>query len=332
MADVPLMENPMTTAEDLIVGGTSGAPARLGVGSEGDVLTVSSSAVAWAAAAGGGGSYTWIDDTLQPDEYPGSPATVDDEFEGGGAIDAKWTALNDPGSTHTPNQTDVAGVLHLFLEELGTDNVANYTGLTQTAPTGTATAEYEAKVALVAEGNAGDDGEFAMVAIGLLDSANGQSIGAAITINNSDTGDAFTTIPDKATAGTPGSMAAASGRMHWLPGAWVWLKLKKTSASAYTSSNTYEAWISGNGIAWQQFGADTQTFTGTPVVGISAGAPSRRPARHWCMHTWTTSARPPEPRHRQQQRNRIATRPSAFWPGVFRYWYESQGFRVLTGG
>lgn len=47
------LSNPMTTAEDIIVGGASGTPARLAVGTEGQVLSVSSGAVAWAAAGGG---------------------------------------------------------------------------------------------------------------------------------------------------------------------------------------------------------------------------------------------------------------------------------------
>ena len=46
-------KNPMTTAGDLIRGGTSGAAARLGIGTAGQVLTVVSGAPAWAAAAGG---------------------------------------------------------------------------------------------------------------------------------------------------------------------------------------------------------------------------------------------------------------------------------------
>jgi hypothetical protein len=50
-----VLTNPMTTAEDIIVGGASGAPARLGVGSNGDVLTVSGGSVGWAAPSGGGG-------------------------------------------------------------------------------------------------------------------------------------------------------------------------------------------------------------------------------------------------------------------------------------
>lgn len=45
--------NPMTTAGDLIIGGASGAAARLGIGSAGQVLTVAAGDPSWAAAAGG---------------------------------------------------------------------------------------------------------------------------------------------------------------------------------------------------------------------------------------------------------------------------------------
>jgi hypothetical protein len=41
------MTNPMTTAGDIIVGGTGGAPQRLGAGSNGQILAVSSGAPAW---------------------------------------------------------------------------------------------------------------------------------------------------------------------------------------------------------------------------------------------------------------------------------------------
>jgi hypothetical protein len=50
------LSNPMTTAGDIIIGGTSGAATRLAKGSNGDVLTVSSGAVAWAAPSGGSSS------------------------------------------------------------------------------------------------------------------------------------------------------------------------------------------------------------------------------------------------------------------------------------
>lgn len=52
------MSNPMTTAGDLIVGGTSGSPTRLGVGSNNQVLKVVSGNVEWAADSTGLSSIT----------------------------------------------------------------------------------------------------------------------------------------------------------------------------------------------------------------------------------------------------------------------------------
>ena len=48
------MTNPMTTAQDVIVGGASGTPARLGVGANTQVLTVTGGVVGWAAPVSGG--------------------------------------------------------------------------------------------------------------------------------------------------------------------------------------------------------------------------------------------------------------------------------------
>jgi hypothetical protein len=45
--------NPMTTAGDIIIGGASGAPLRLGIGTEGQVLTVASGVPVWATPSGG---------------------------------------------------------------------------------------------------------------------------------------------------------------------------------------------------------------------------------------------------------------------------------------
>lgn len=42
------LSNPMTTAQDIIIGGASGAPGRLGIGAEGEVLKVVSGALAYA--------------------------------------------------------------------------------------------------------------------------------------------------------------------------------------------------------------------------------------------------------------------------------------------
>jgi len=59
------MSNPMTTAGDVIYGGASGTPTRLGVGTAGQVLTVNSGATApeWATASGGTSLWTAITGT-----------------------------------------------------------------------------------------------------------------------------------------------------------------------------------------------------------------------------------------------------------------------------
>ena len=53
-ADAAGMTNPMTSVGDLIRGGTSGAPTRLGIGSTGQVLTVSGGVPTWATSSSGG--------------------------------------------------------------------------------------------------------------------------------------------------------------------------------------------------------------------------------------------------------------------------------------
>lgn len=56
------MTNPMTTAGDMIRGGTSGAPERVAAGTNGYVWTMVAGVPGWAAAAAGGGvgiSQTW---------------------------------------------------------------------------------------------------------------------------------------------------------------------------------------------------------------------------------------------------------------------------------
>ena len=61
IGDAGGMANPMTTLGDIITGGASGTPGRLGVGAEGRVLTVSSGVPAWVAPASPG-----VDTSLQP--------------------------------------------------------------------------------------------------------------------------------------------------------------------------------------------------------------------------------------------------------------------------
>jgi hypothetical protein len=52
--DTTGMTNPMTTTGDIIYSSSGSTPARLGIGSTGNVLTVSGGVPAWSAPAGGG--------------------------------------------------------------------------------------------------------------------------------------------------------------------------------------------------------------------------------------------------------------------------------------
>lgn len=58
--DTTGMTNPMTTTGDMVYSSSGSTPARLGVGSTGNVLTVAGGVPTWAAPAGGGGSLTYI--------------------------------------------------------------------------------------------------------------------------------------------------------------------------------------------------------------------------------------------------------------------------------
>lgn len=61
------MANPMTAAGDVIVGGVAGAPGRLAVGSQGQVLTVSSNkTLTWSTPSSGGGSAAEVYQTAAP--------------------------------------------------------------------------------------------------------------------------------------------------------------------------------------------------------------------------------------------------------------------------
>lgn len=56
------MTNPMTTQGDIIYGGASGSPTRLGIGTAGQVLKVNAGATApeWGAASGGGATHSYL--------------------------------------------------------------------------------------------------------------------------------------------------------------------------------------------------------------------------------------------------------------------------------
>jgi len=58
VADAAGMTNPMTTTGDTIYSSSGSTPARLGIGSTGDVLTVAGGVPSWAAPAGSGSNWS----------------------------------------------------------------------------------------------------------------------------------------------------------------------------------------------------------------------------------------------------------------------------------
>ena len=208
--------------------------------------------VEWGTGSSG---YAWIDDNTQPDAYPGSPTAFDDEFTAG-SIDAKWTITNDPGLGNN------GGMLTGFLTELTTDNFDNLTRVHQTAPTGTSTFQFGAKVALTVSGLAAEFGEFASIGVYFGNSTNDEAIAATIQVSN-DT--AATTLlrmrGEQYTAGASAAVTTDQVQVTGAFGQWVYIMLYKEGSAAYTSANTYSMWVSGNGINFQQVGSMSKTFT-----------------------------------------------------------------------
>ena len=92
--------NPMTTAEDIIVGGVAGAPARLGKGADGTFLGVVAGALAYASPPGG--SYTGTAGSIT---LTGSAFSIDPSYVGQTSITTLGTV-----ATGTWNATAISAV------------------------------------------------------------------------------------------------------------------------------------------------------------------------------------------------------------------------------
>jgi len=245
-------------------GGEAGVATFLGLS---DTPSSYSSGLVWVNEAGNALVFSG---NYNPDVFPETPDSLDDEFEDGGSIDAKWTIVNNPSGDDALRQDLYEGYLHVGLLELGTDNFDNLIRLYQTPPAGNQTMSFIAKVALSAEGLGGNAAEWACVGIYLGNSANDELVGAIIEFNDA-AGTKFPLGAQGSVDNGSGGLSAMSAIQKVLIDAtkFVYLKLEKSTANAYTSSNTYRAYFSFNGIIWQEVGNQTKTFTNNcDEVGI----------------------------------------------------------------
>lgn len=99
------MTNPMTTTQDIIVGGASGTPGRLAIGTNGYVLTAVAGAVAWAVATGFANPMTTAGDIILggASGAPGRLAIGTNGYvltvSGGTAVWAANAAMTNPMTT-----------------------------------------------------------------------------------------------------------------------------------------------------------------------------------------------------------------------------------------
>jgi len=129
------MATAITTAGDLIKGTGSGTFDRLGIGTTGQVLTVSSGAPAWATPAGGGGMTLLSTTTLSgtsttvssiSQSYKDLYVLVVNQIGGGGQILIKPNNVsNCYGSGATSNNGGSTSAYTIYNDQLGTNAYAN---------------------------------------------------------------------------------------------------------------------------------------------------------------------------------------------------------------
>lgn len=116
MADVPLMSNPMTTAGDLVVGGASGAPGRLGLGSALQHLRVNSGATALEFADPPSGSSGALFPLIgDPSSFAGD---ADTDFRGAADL-GNYTAVGSDGAGTVALRTTTTSINIYELTDAG---------------------------------------------------------------------------------------------------------------------------------------------------------------------------------------------------------------------
>lgn len=103
------MSNPMNTAGDIIIGGTSGAPQRLAAGTDTYVLTMVSGVPAW-AAAGSGSLTNWTEGVNTSAPNTSTPVATFTATNAATSVDAAFIAKGQGASlAQTPDNTSAGG-------------------------------------------------------------------------------------------------------------------------------------------------------------------------------------------------------------------------------
>lgn len=244
-----------------------------------------------AATGGGGGSAPdWLVDTEDQREYPATPDSLDDEFL---SDDAKWTDVNDPSAPNSISFTAHPGYLWVGLpENTGTDNFDALVRRYQTPPAGTTSWSFIARIgiSMATDGFQTDGGEFAGCWLYLGNSVNDEAVGVGIQFN---IGALATPILTNVLLSTAGTLSGAGQAMSLaLPGQMLWVKLTKAATTAYTSAQTYDCYVSADGLIWQHIAAQSKTFTtACNEIGVCFRSPKPGQVGSPVMHALVDSFR-----------------------------------------
>ena len=210
-------------------------------------------------------------DNYDLDDYPAAPDGMDDEFEDG-SIDVKWTALNNPAAPNSLSEAAFAGFMWCGLLEYG-DATAAFNGFVRLyqAPPGTAAQTYIGKVSLGCVGleASADEGEWVEVGIYIGEPTGNDSVTVGTHFNDAG-GAQFINRVQLWTWNNNVSVAPTYNNFQVInPTSWVYVKLEKTTANAWTSANTYNGYFSLNGIVWYHIGQVSYTFTNAATeIGV----------------------------------------------------------------
>ncbi|MBP0714805.1 hypothetical protein ABXK61_15975 [Burkholderia sola] len=122
------MTNPMTTAGDIIIGGSGGTPQRLGIGSTGQVMMVASGAPAWASVSGA---------ALTPFVLAGMASSTQYKPTGGYTVGTVLVVKNGSLLTPTIDFTATDGVNVNFSVAVKTGDQMLYIGMPSIGGAGT---------------------------------------------------------------------------------------------------------------------------------------------------------------------------------------------------